>query len=124
MSISMVSSFLNAASMLGGTDPTRQNSPPVSQARSDLDEIREKGMTAWAHDKKMEALKERIKEELLAQRGLTKDGVAALPEADRTTVENEIARLVEERLQETMQAQAEDAAQGGKTEGVLLNIMV
>jgi len=124
MSISMVSSFLNAASMLGGTDPTRQNSPTVGSARSELDEIREKGLTAWAHDKKMEALKERIRDELMAQQGLTKDGVAAMPEAQRTTVENEIARMVEERLQQTMQAQAEEGAQGGKTEGVLLNIMV
>lgn len=124
MSISMISSFLNAASVLGGTDPTRQNSPSVSPARSEIDEIREKGMTAWAHDKKMEELKKRIEDEILSQRGLTKEGVAALPEADRTTVENEIARLIEERLQETMQSQAENAAQGGKTEGVLLNIMV
>lgn len=124
MSISMINSFLNAASVLGGTDPTRQNSPSASPARSEIDEIREKGMTAWAHDKKMEELKKRIEDEILAQRGLTKEGVAALPEADRTTVETEIARLIEERLQETMQTQAEDAAQGGKTEGVLLNIMV
>ena len=124
MSISMISSFLSAASILGGADPTRQNSPSVSPARSEIDEIREKGMTAWAHDKKMEALKKRIEDEIMAQRGLTKEGVAALPEADRTTVENEIARLIEERLQQTMEAQVEDAAQGGQTEGVLLNIMV
>ena len=124
MSISIVNAPLNPALLLSATDSTRQNSPSVGSARSELDEIREKGLTAWAHEKKMEALKERIKDELLAQRGLTKDGVAALPEADRTTVETEIARLVEERLQETMQAQAEDAAKGGKTEGVLLNIMV
>ncbi len=124
MSISMVGSFLSGLSGAGGTDPTRQNQPAVSAAQSDLQQIREKGMTAWAHDKKMEELKQRIRDDILAQRGLTKDGVAALPEADRTTVENEIARLVEERLQTTMEAQAEEAAQGGKTEGVLLNIMV
>ena len=124
MSISMVSSFLNAASGIGGPGSTRQNSPTANSARSDLDEIREKGMTAWAHDKKMEELRKRIENEILAQRGLTKEGVAALPEADRTTVENEIARLIEERLQETMTAQAEEAAQGGKTEGLMLNIMV
>ena len=124
MSISMVGAFTNAAAMLGGNDPTRQKSPAVSQARSDIAEIREKGMVAWAHDKKMEELRKRIEGEILAQRGLTEEGVAALPEADRTTVEAEIGRLIEERLQETMQAQAEDAAQGGKTEGVFLNIMV
>ena len=98
----------------------------ILQARgvSEIDEIREKGFTAWAHDKKMEALRKRIEDEILAQRGLTEEGVAALPEADRTTVETEIARLIEERLQQTMEAQVEEAAQGGKTEGVLLNIMV
>lgn len=124
MSASMVSSFMSAASALGGPLSTRQNSPVVGVARSEIDEIREKGLTAWAHDKKMEALKARIEAEIMAQRGVTKEGVAALPEADRTSVENEIAKLVEERLQQTMEAQAEEAAQGGKTEGVLLNIMV
>lgn len=124
MSISMVSSFLNAASAVGGADPTRQNSPSVSAAQSDLQQIREKGMTVWAHDKKMETLRQRIRDEILAERGLTKEGIDALPEADRTTVENEIARLIEERLQKTIEAQAEDAAQGGQTEGLMLNIMV
>ena len=120
----MISAFLSAASALGGTDPTRQNSPAASPMRSEMDEIREKGLTAWAHEKKMEALKERLRDEILSQRGLAKEGVTALPEADRTTVENEIARLVEERLQQTMEAQAQEAAEGGKTEGALLNIMV
>lgn len=124
MSISMISSFLNAASILGGADPTRQNSPAASPMRSEIEEIREQGLTAWAHDRKMGELKKRLEAEIMAQRGLTKEGVAALPEADRTTVENEIARLIEERLQQTMEAQVEEAAQGGKTEGVLLNIMV
>ena len=120
----MIGSLLSGASTAGGAGSTRQKSPSVSAAQSDLQQIREKGMTAWAHDKKMEALKQRIRDELLAQRGLTREGVDALPEADRTTVENEIARLIEERLQKTLEAQAEVAAQGGKTEGLMLNIMV
>lgn len=124
MSISMISSFLSVASLLGGPDSTRQNSPATQPARSEIDAIREKGLSAWAHEQKMQALKERIREELLAERKLTDDGVAALPEAQRSSVESEIARLIEERLQQTMQATAEQAAQGGKTEGVLLNIMV
>lgn len=124
MSISMIGSLLGGASAVSGAGSTRQNSPSPGAAQSELQQIREKGLTAWAHEKKMEALKERIREQLMAERGVTKEGVAALPEADRTSVENEIARLVEERLQQTMEAQAEEAAQGGKTEGVLLNIMV
>lgn len=124
MSISMVGAFMNAAAMLGGADPTRQKSPSVHQARSDLQDIRDKGMVAWAHDKKMEELRKRIEGEILAQRGLTEEGVAALPEADRTTVEAEIGRLIEERLRQTLEAQVQEAAEGGQTEGVLLNIMV
>ena len=120
----MIGSLLGGASAVSGAGSTRQDSPSPGAAQSELQLIREKGLTAWAHEKKMEALKERIREQLMAERGVTKEGVAALPEADRTSVENEIARLVEERLQQTMEAQAAEAAQGGKTEGVLLNIMV
>ena len=124
MSVSMVGSLFGAAAGANPAASTRQNLSSTSTAKSDLQEIREKGMTAWAHEKKMEALKERIRDELMARQKLTKEGVAAMPEAQRTTVEQEIARLVEDRLQETMEAQAQDGAQDGKTEGVLLNIMV
>ena len=124
MSVSMVGSLFGATTGANPAASTRQNLSSTSTAKSDLQEIREKGMTAWAHDKKMEALKERIRDELMARQGLTKEGVAAMPEAQRTTVEQEIARLVEDRLQKTMETQAQEGAQDGKTEGVLLNIMV
>lgn len=124
MSISMIGSFLSGVSATGGTAQARQNSPTATVARSDMDEIREKGLTAWAHDKKMEALRQRIRDQVLKELGANKDGVAAPPDAQDASVENEIAKLVEERLQQTMQASVKEAAASGKSEAVLLNIMV
>lgn len=124
MSISMIGSLLTGAFAANAAGPTRQNSPLNTAARAELDEIREKGLPAWAHDKKMEALRQRIRDQLMAERSSTKDGVAAPPDAQDASVENEIAKMVEERLQQTMEASVKEAAQGGQTEGVLLNIMV
>lgn len=120
----MIGSLLSGASAIAGTGQARQNSPTATVARSDMDEIREKGLTAWAHDQKMEALRQRIRDQILAERAASKDGVAAPPDAQTTSVENEIAKLVEERLQKTMEASVQQAAEGGKSEGILLNIMV
>lgn len=124
MSISMIGSLIGGAFAASGASPARQNSPLNAAARAELDEIREKGLPAWAHDKKMEALRQRIRDQLMAERGAIKDGVAAPPDAQGASVENEIAKMVEERLQQTMEASVKEAAQDGQTEGVLLNIMV
>jgi len=125
MSISMVSGFLGGLAGLMGSETTRQNSPAsVSTARSEMDEIREKGLTEWAREQKMEALKAKLRDEVLSSQGLTEQGVASLPETQRTSIEDEIARMIQQKMEETMQRSMDDAARSGKTEAVLLDIMV
>lgn len=125
MSISMVSGFLGGLAGLMGSETTRQNSPAsVSTARSEMDEIREKGLTEWAREQKMEALKAKLRDEVLSSQGLTEQGVASLPETQRSSVEDEIARMIQQKMEETMQRSMDDAARTGKTEAVLLDIMV
>ncbi|HWW12218.1 MAG TPA: hypothetical protein VN018_06860 [Brevundimonas sp.] len=125
MSISMVSGFLGGLAGLMGSETTRQNSPAsVSTARSEMDEIREKGLTEWAREQKMEALKAKLRDEVLSSQGLTEQGVASLPEQQRTSIEDEIARMIQQKMEETMQRSMDDAARSGKTEAVLLDIMV
>lgn len=129
MSISLVSNLLSGIAGLTGTDSTRQNSPSTQgsardTARSDIEDIRQKGLTEWAREQKMEALKEKLRAEILSDKGMTEQGVDALPQEQGASIEGEIARLIQQKLEETMQQQVQDAARNGKTEAVLLDIVV
>lgn len=125
MSISSVSGFLGSLSGLMGSSSTRQNSPEsLTSARSEMDEIREKGLTEWAREQKMEALKAKLRDEVLSENKLTEEGVAALPTEQRNSIEDQIAQMIQQKMQETMQRSMDDAARTGKTEAVLLDIMV
>lgn len=72
--------------------------------RAVLDEIREKGIYAWAQEQKLEKLKEKIREEV----------TAANPDADPATIESEIARQVQEAMEQSLKAEAESAAKRGE----------
>jgi hypothetical protein len=86
-----------------------------AKSRQVLDEIKEKGIYAWAQEQKMEKLKERIRDQVMAKQGLDEKGLAAMePEARakaEATIEEEIARLVKQAMEDAMQgkvAKAED----------------
>lgn len=125
MSISSVSGFLGGLAGLMGSNATRQNSPvEVSPARSDLDQIREKGLSEWAREQKMEALKARLRAEVLSDKGMSEQGVTGLPFEQRNSVEDEVARMIQQKMEETIQRSMDDAARTGKTEAILLDIVV
>lgn len=65
--------------------------------QSDLEQIRGKGVYAWAQEQKLEKLKEKIRAEVMAERTGTTD-VAA--------VEREVARRVREAMEETLKTEA------------------
>ncbi|CAN7513742.1 hypothetical protein LJR164_003550 [Phenylobacterium sp. LjRoot164] len=75
-----------------------------SSQRAVLDEIREKGIYAWAQEQKLEKLKEKIEAEVKS----------ANPDADPATVESEVARLVKEAMEQALKAEASDAAKRGE----------
>ncbi|RZJ39936.1 MAG: hypothetical protein EON86_13435 [Brevundimonas sp.] len=89
-----------------------------------MTEIREKGLSEWAREQKMEALKAKIRDQILGENRLTESGVAALPVQQRNSVEDQIAQLVQQKLEETLQRSMDDAARSGRTEAVLLDISV
>jgi hypothetical protein len=125
MSISSVSGFLGGLAGMMGSNATRQNSPlEVSAARSEMDQIREKGLSEWAREQKMEALKAKLRAEVLSDKGLSEQGVASLSTEQQNSVEDEIARMIQQKMEETIQRSMEDAARTGKTEAVLLDIVV
>lgn len=75
-----------------------------SSQRAVLDEIREKGIYAWAQEQKLEKLKEKIEAEIRS----------ANPDADPATIDSEVARLVKEAMEQALKTEAAEAAKRGE----------
>ena len=72
--------------------------------QAQLDQIREKGLYAWAQEQKFEKLKEKVRAEVMA----------AHPGADPASLEDEIARRIKEAMQEALRQESEHAARTGE----------
>ncbi|TAJ72345.1 MAG: hypothetical protein EPO51_09570 [Phenylobacterium sp.] len=118
-----------ASKGLGQTDKTDKTSDPAdaakaraeaaaARAKSELDEVREKGLYAWAQEKKFEALKAKIEKEMKAKNGLDDASLAAMSPEERskvlTSLEAEIAKRIQEVMQETLTEEAKKAAKEGR----------
>ena len=75
-----------------------------SSQRAVLDEIREKGIYAWAQEQKLEKLKKKIEAEVRS----------ANPDADPATIDSEVARLVKEAMEQALKTEAAEAAKRGE----------
>lgn len=125
VSLSSVTPYLNAMQDAGLAPPTRQKTPTASlMPASTVDEIREKGLSAWAHEQRMEGLKARLRTQILADKKISEQDLAGMPAEQRDSVEAEIQKLIEQKLKEALQKAVEDAAKTGKTEAVLVDIAV
>ena len=83
-----------------------------------LADIRKKGIYAWAQEQKLEALKAKIRAQVLADRKIDENTLAGMKPEDRasaeTSIEEEIARRIKETMQGAMEGQAKQAAAQGK----------
>jgi hypothetical protein len=83
-----------------------------------LADIRKKGIYAWAQEQKLEALKAKIRAQVLADRKIDENTLAGMKPEDRasaeTSLEEEIARRIKEAMQGAMEGQAKQAAADGK----------
>ena len=75
-----------------------------SAQRAVLDEIREKGIYAWAQEQKLEKLKEKIEADVRS----------ANPDADPATIDSEVARLVKDAMEQALKTEAAEAAKRGE----------
>lgn len=124
MTISSVSQFLTGAAVADVGSLTRQKSPTPSALASIREEIREKGLSAWAHEQKMETLKARLRPQILEQKDLSEAAIGAMPPDQQVSVEAEIEKLIADKLQDAMKAAMEEAAETGKSTAILIDIAV
>lgn len=90
----------------------------AAQQASMLADIRKKGIYAWAQEQKLEALKAKIRAQVLADRKMDENSLKSMNPEDRasaeTSIEEEIARRIKEAMQANLEGQAKDAAAQGK----------
>lgn len=86
--------------------------------KQELDEIREKGLYTWAQEKKFEALKAKIREDLLKSQGIDEAALAAMSPEERDAVmsslEQEMAKLIKQAMEDAMKGEAKAAAEEGR----------
>ena len=130
-------SGLSGASLVGAPSPASagfgqvtdkpQTAAEKAKAKADaaaaaqasmLADIRQKGIYAWAQEQKLEALKTKIRAQVLADRKMDENTLAGMKPEDRasaeTSIEEEIARRIKQALQDTLEGQAKQAAADGK----------
>jgi len=130
-------SGLSGASIVGSALPTGINlgapsDKPMSAAEkakaqadaraasqlADLDAIRKKGIYAWAQQEKLEALKKKIRAQVLTDRKTDEATLAAMKPEDRASaeksIEEEIAERIKQMMKATMEGEAKTAAAQGK----------
>ena len=85
-------------------------------SNSDIDTVREKGLTAFAKQAKAEAWAEKIrrwKEEAMKAMGLTEEKLAAMSPEDRAKAMEKIDEYVRRKIEEAMEAAREEAKRKG-----------
>lgn len=92
--------------------------------QSDIDAIRDKGFSAWARDTQVEALKEKLRQKIMAEMGVDEQSLSSLSSVLRETIEKKIEEEVQKQMEEmtakdpsqqTGQA-AQQTAQAGKND--------
>lgn len=67
---------------------------------SDVDSIKTKGFSAWARDTQIEALKEKLRKQVMADMGVDENSLSRLSSVVREVLEKKIQEEVERRMQE------------------------
>jgi len=136
MSVNGLGALLSLGAPVGisASDPTSPSTPQQPQtaaeqakARADaakaqqqaeLDSIRKKGIYAYAQEKKFEALRERIEAEIRKEKGVDANGAAVSDTSaggtDRTSFEAEVARRIQQAMEEAMTSEAKKAQNDGR----------
>ncbi|QYC10233.1 hypothetical protein [Brevundimonas nasdae] len=72
----------------------------------------------------MKKLKEKLRDQVLSAKKITENDLAAMPSAQRAAIEGDIEKLIAEKMEEMMKAEVKKASEEGKSQAVLLDILV
>lgn len=124
---SIIGSALPASPGFGAVSDKPLSAAEKAKAKADaaaaaqasmLADIRKKGIYAWAQEQKLEALKAKIRAQVLADRKTDEATLQGMNPEDRasaeSSIEEEIARRIKEAMQANLEGQAKDAAAQGK----------
>ncbi len=104
---------LSKIGQVGKTDSAKPSAAAEAERKADaakssqralLDEIREKGIYAWAQEQKLEKLREKVRAEVMA----------TSPDAEPSAIEDEVARRVREAMEEALKTETAEAAKRGE----------
>lgn len=91
----------------------------AARQKATLDEVREKGLYAWAQEQKFEALKAKIEKEMKAAKGISDASLAAMTPEERaatlTSLEAEISKRIQEVMKDALTGEAQKAAKEGRS---------
>jgi hypothetical protein len=86
-----------------------------TEARSDVDSVREKGLVAFARDAKKTAWEEKLKqwrEEAMKAVGLTQDRLDAMPPEQRSAALKIVGEVVQQKIKEAMESARKQGKDG------------
>jgi len=111
---------LGGAAQVGNSDPTKlpasaadkaADRAEASKAKSKavLDEIRKKGIYAWAQEQKLEKLKEKIRAQVMASRGMDDAALSKLDPTQKAeamaSIDEEVARLIKSAMEDSLKSE-------------------
>jgi len=85
------------------TQPASGGSGASQGLIDQIDQILEKGLQAWAEEKRLEELKAEIRDEVMGELGITTEDLGKMEEEMRKRVEQRIEDMVRERLEAALQ---------------------
>ena len=123
-----------SASPLGGAAGAEAKTPAEKAAlkaeaakiaqQTILDQIKEKGIYAWAQEQKLEKLKEQIRSQVMSERGMDDASLSSMDPAARdsavNSIEEEIARRIKEAMQDALENEATKAKNEGRPQGPMI----
>jgi hypothetical protein len=93
------------------------------RVKTDLDAVREKGIYAWAQEQKLEKLREKIEAEMKKEAGegaIVKGSDPADWSKDQTSFEAEVARRMQQALEDAMKSESKKAENEGRPPGPMI----
>lgn len=120
-----------AAGMVDQTAKT-DSAADTAKARADaaaarqtqeLADVRQKGIYAWAQEKKLEALKEKIEQQMKTEAGegeIVAGSDPATWSKDETSFEAEVARRMEKMLEDAMKSESSKAESEGRNPNAMI----